>query len=216
MNDYILQENLYLGITPTGCYFATQDESDDHGRNFLRRLLCEPESPLFDMQLISDYSGFKNKHALEFIHWLQDAGMIVGLEQPEQAPQETLEQLLPELLSSLSDEGKALLAESQGLYLGSAGFPHEVAEELAAMSTHLTAVYGRHKALLQGNLGYKQRAWGLIDSNGNSEIGFWPLYIGSDRLTLVVSGMPQFNQERFKKLVWALSIRYGTWKEVNS
>ncbi len=214
MNDYILQENLYLGITPAGCYFASQDETGDPARNFLRRLLCEPESPLFDMQLVSSYTGYKGKNALEFVHWLQGAGMIVGLKAPEAVSQSTLEKLLPDLLGSLSDEGKALIAEAQGLYLGTVGFPHEVAEELAAMSTHLTAVYGRHKALLQRNLGYKQRAWGLVDSAGNTEIGFWPLYIGNNRLTLVVSGMPQFNQELFKQLIWALSIRYGNWKQL--
>ena len=143
------------------------------------------------------------------MHWLQEAGLIIGLEHSEQAPPETLERLLPQLLRTLSDEGKAVLAESRGLYLGSAGFPHEAAEELAALSANLTAVYARHKELLQGNLGYRQRAWGLIDASGNSEVGFWPVYIGQNRFTLIIGGIPQLNQPAFKQLVWALEMRYG-------
>lgn len=95
---------------------------------------------------------------------MQEAGLIVGLEQPESAPQETLERLLPQLLRTLSDENKAILAESRGLLFSSAGYTHEAAEELAALSANLTAVYSRHKELLQGNLGYRQRAWGLVDA----------------------------------------------------
>ena len=109
----------------------------------------------------------------------------------------------------MSDEGKAILAESRGLYLGCAGFTHEAAEELAALSANLTTVYARHKELLHGNLGYRQRAWGLVDASGNSEVGFWPLYIGQNRFTLIIGGIPQFNQPGFKRLVWALEMRYG-------
>jgi hypothetical protein len=209
MSEYTLQDDLYLGITPSGSYYAIKEDTEDSSRTFLHRLMREPETPLFDMQVASEYSGLKKKNALEVVHWLQGAGLITGLEEPEAAPQKTLEELLPELLGLLSFEGKAILAESQGLYLGAAGFPHEAAEELAAMSANLTAVSGRHKSLLQGNLGYRQRGWGLIDASGNSEIGFWPLYIGGDRFTLIVAGMPQFNQPAFKEMVWALAIRYG-------
>lgn len=210
MSEYILTENLYLGITPGGTYYAVQDNSDEPGREFLHRLMREPESPLFNIEVACALSGYKKKRALEFIHWLQEAGLIVGLEQPESAPQETLERLLPQLLRTLSDENKAILAESRGLYLGSAGYTHEAAEELAALSANLTAVYSRHKELLQGNLGYRQRAWGLVDAGGNSEVGFWPIYIGQNRFTLIIGGLPQFNQTGFKRLVWALEMRYGT------
>ncbi|HRJ52729.1 MAG TPA: hypothetical protein PLE99_08170 [Candidatus Thiothrix moscowensis] len=209
MSEYILTENLYLGITPGGTYYAVQDKAAEPGREFLHRLLQEAETPLFNVDVACELSGYKKKRALEFVHWMQEAGLIAGLERSERAPQETLERLLPQLLRSMSDEGKAILAESRGLYLGSAGYTHEAAEELAALSANLTAVYARHKELLQGNLGYRQRAWGLVDASGNSEVGFWPLYIGQNRFTLIIGGVPQFNQPDFKRLVWALEMRYG-------
>lgn len=212
MSEYVLSDNLYLGVTPGGVYYTVQDNHDEPGRAFLHRLLQETQSPLFNTEVACRLSGMKRQRALEFVHWLQEAGLIIGLEQPEQAPQESLERILPNLLRTLSDEGKAVLAESRGLYLGSAGLPHEAAEELAALSANLTAVYARHKALLQGNLRYNQRAWGLVDATGNSELGFWPVYIGNNRFTLIIGGIPQFNQPLFKQLVWALELRYGTTK----
>ncbi len=209
MSEYILTENLYLGATLAGIYYAVQANEEEPGRQFINRLLQQPETPLFNVNVACELTGYKKKRAIEFIHWMQEAGLIMGLEQSEQAPKETLERLLPQALRTLSDEGKAILAESRGLYLGSSGFTHEAAEELAALSSNLLSVYSRHKELLHGNLGYRQRAWGLVDATGNSEIGFWPMYIGQNHFTLIIGGLPQFNQIGFKRLVWALQMRYG-------
>lgn len=208
MSEYILQNDLYLSVTPSGSYFASQGRSDEPGRIFLQRLLQNPETPVFTQQLATEYSKLSGNDSLQFVHWLQEAGMVCGTETTQEAPQERLEDILPDLLKPLADSGKALLAESQGLYLGAAGFNHETAEELAAMSTELTKAYERHKPLLQGNLRLKQRGWGLVDGTGSSEIGFWTLYIGDETFSLIAEGMPQFNQEAFKQLIWALSIRY--------
>ena len=208
MSEYVLQDSLYLGVTPAGCYYAVQDKEDEPGRLFLQRLLQNPDTPLFNVQLASDYSGLDQSSSLEFIHWLQNAGLVYGTETPEEAPQDRLENILPELLKPIADSEKVTIAESQGLYLGAAGFPHEAAEELAAMSTELTTTYDRHKGLLNGNLRLKQRGWGLVDGTGSSEIGFWPLFIGDEVFTLIAEGLPQFNQGAFRQLIWALSIRY--------
>ncbi|HPE62054.1 MAG: hypothetical protein KDI15_06115 [Thiothrix sp.] len=209
MSEYIVTDNLYLGATPGGVFYAVQSDESEPGRQFIHKLLQEDDTPVFSEDVAARLSGLRKKRALELTHWLQEAGMIMGLEQQETAPRETLEQLLPRLLRPLSDEGRAILAESRGLYLGSAGFPHEAAEELAALSASLAGVYSRHRELLKGNLGYQQHAWGLIDTSGNSEIGFWPLYIGSSRFTLIIAGVPQLNQPVFRQLIWALERRYG-------
>ncbi|PWR00323.1 hypothetical protein [Leucothrix pacifica] len=211
MSDFTSSDDLYMGVTPGGSFYAVQSDADEFGREFLLKLLSVSETPAFNLEIAQDLSGLETEtETLEFIHLLQDAGFIYGQKQQEVAPTGSLESMLPEILESLSDDGRAVLAEGQGLYLGSSGFPHEAAEELAALSASLTAIYRRHKDVLRGNLGYTQRAWGLIDAAGNSEIGFWPLYIGGDRFTLIVGGMPQLNQPAFTQLVWALERRYGT------
>jgi hypothetical protein len=103
-----------------------------------------------------------------------------------------------------------LLADIQGFYLASHGFPHDVAEELSALSAELTNIHERRAVLLMDNLGVSSNAWALIDVFGNSQIGFWPLFIGSNRFVIVISGVPHFNQPEFVKLIWALSKRYAT------
>ena len=211
MSDYISSEDLYLSVTPGGSFYSIQDDSDGFGREFIKRLLAADETPAFSLDVAKELSGISDEtETLEFVHLLQDAGFIAGQKNAEIAPSGSLESMLPDLLQSLSSDGRAVLAEGQGLYLGSSGFPHEAAEELAALSASLTAIYKRHKDVLKGNLGYSQRAWGLIDASGNSEIGFWPLYIGSDRFTLIIGGMPQLNQPAFTQLIWALELRYGS------
>jgi len=210
MNGFVSSEDLYMGVTPGGSFYTVQSDTNEFGRDFLHRLLTVDETPAFNLEIAQSLSGLNDEtETLEFVHLLQDAGFIYGQQQQESAPDGNLEDLLPSLLQRLSDDGRAVLAEGQGLYLGSSGFPHEAAEELAALSASLTAIYRRHKDVLKGNLGYRQRAWGLIDAAGNSEIGFWPLYIGQDRFTLIVGGMPQLNQPAFTQLVWALERRYG-------
>ncbi|MCK5727320.1 MAG: hypothetical protein KAH22_10895 [Thiotrichaceae bacterium] len=208
MTEYVSQDNLYLGVTPTGSYYAVQDRDSEPARNFIQQLLQTPETPLFNQDLSALYSGLEGEDGLKFVHWMQKAGLIYGTEIQEAAPQDRLEDILPSLLKPLADTKKIALAESQGFYLGAIGFTHEASEELAAMSTELINNYDRHKALLSGNLHLKQRGWGLIDSLGNSEIGFWPIFIGNEVFTLIAEGMPQFNQEAFRQLIWALSIRY--------
>lgn len=211
MSDFTSSDDLYMGVTPGGSFYAVQSDADEFGREFLLKLLSVSETPAFNLEIAQDLSGLDSEtETLEFIHLLQEAGFIYGQKERELAPTGNLESMLPGILESLSDDGRAVLAEGQGLYLGSSGFPHEAAEELAALSASLTAIYRRHKDVLRGNLGYSQRAWGLIDAAGNSEIGFWPLYIGGDRFTLIVGGMPQLNQPAFTQLVWALERRYGT------
>jgi hypothetical protein len=109
----------------------------------------------------------------------------------------------------MSESGKVLLADMQGFYLASHGFPHEVAEELSGLSAELATVHSRRSGVLMNNLGVANHSWGIIDVFGNSQIGFWPLFIGKNRFVLVISGVPHFNQPEFVDLIWALSIRYA-------
>jgi len=209
MNTFELNQGLYINVTPRGAYYAVQDNAVDPTRIILTLLLQQEETPLLSSDVVKEITGMESNEALNFLNRMQTLGLISGQKEIEVAPKNTLEDILPELLGSLSDSKKVLLAEHSGLYLGASGFPHEAAEELAAISANLSEVYQRHKGLLQDNLGFNQHAWGLIDAAGNSEVGFWPLYIGQNQFSLVIHGMPQLNRPGFKHLVWALVKRYG-------
>ena len=52
-----------------------------------------------------------------------------------------------------------------------------------------------------------------MDAAGNSQLGFWPLFIDTQRFALILQGVPRFNQPVFTELVWALSTRYADRSE---
>lgn len=210
MSQFTINDGLHINVTPRGAYYAVQDnKSNDVTRRILTKLLHEDTTlPLSDNS-ITELSELGVEDASNLFHRMQTLGLISGQSDAENAPASNLEDILPDILGSLSDSKKVLLAEHSGLYLGASGFPHEAAEELAAISANLSEVYERHKGLLNGNLRFNQRAWGLIDAAGNSEVGFWPLYVGYNQFALVIHGMPQLNRPAFKRLVWLLMRRYG-------
>ena len=210
MNEFTINSGLQINITPRGAYYAVQDNAHDVTRSILVKLLFEDRSTPLTDSTITEICGMDIEDASNIIHRMQTLGLISGQKEVENAPSTNLEDILPDLLGSLSDSRKVLLAEHSGLYLGASGFPHEAAEELAAISANLSEVYERHKGLLNGNLRFNQRAWGLIDAAGNSEVGFWPMYIGYNQFALVIHGMPQLNRPAFKRLIWLLMRRYGS------
>ena len=147
--------------------------------------------------------------SLELLYHTQNLGWVEGVDQRQAAPTGALEDIVPNLLPALSGNGKALLADSQGFYVSSQGFTHEAAEELSALSADIASLHDRHQGLLGNNLRLGSSAWALIDAAGNSQVGFWPLFIGDQRFVLVVGGTPHFNQPALTTLVWTLSTRYG-------
>ena len=209
MDTFTLNNGVFINITPRGAYYATQSNSEESTRTLLHTLLHYEETPPLTSDTLSELSSGNAEESMNLLHNMQNAKLISGHDKAESIQQGSLEDLLPSLLKDLSESGKVLLAEKSGLYLGASGFPHEAAEELAAISASLSEVYQRHKGLLQGNLGFSQHAWGLIDAAGNSEVGFWPLYVGNNQFTLVIDGMPQLNSPSFKHLIWVLIKRYG-------
>ena len=209
MSSYSLKDIYYVYATPGGAYYATLSPKPEPARLFLQRLLGERETPKLSQKLLEEWSGLQGEEALDLAHRMQSLGFIQGLEASMQAPEGRMEDLLSELLRDLSDDGKSVLAESQGLYISSSGYPHETAVELAALSSELVDLRDRHAGLVDSNLGLASGAWALVNAAGNSEIGFWPLYYGGERFTLIAAGRPQFNCSAFISLIWVLGQRYG-------
>ncbi len=210
MTRYQLQENIHVLPSPAGAYYAVSRPEDEVPRRLLRRLLGQPSSPLLSIDGVRDWSGMNDDDsAMELLSHIQALGWIEGMDAPVTPPEGRLEDTLPELLAPLSGNGKVLLADEQGFYLCSQGFAHETAEELSALSAGLATLHERHAGLLKNNLGLRSNAWAVVDAAGNSEVGFWPMYIGQQRFVLVAGGMPRLNQPALTQLIWALSIRYA-------
>lgn len=201
---------LYLAPSPAGAYYGVSGNEKDPARKFIQTLLGEKVSPLLTLETLQYFMQMNDPdEALEFLHRLKKLGWIEGLGEEAEAPAGRLEDILSEILPKFSANGKALLADGQGFYISSSGFPHETAEELSGLSANIASLHERYQGVLKNNLGEGSNAWGLIDAAGNSQIGFWPIFIGEQRFVLVIGGLPQLNHSALTKLIWALSIRYG-------
>ena len=206
----IKDQSLYLTPTPAGAYFSVSGTEESPARQFLQELLAQNKGlQLSADDLLEHMPVDSEEDALTMLTHMQKLGWVQGLETPLNAPEGQLEAILPDILSQLSVSGKALLADEQGFYISSSGFPHETAEELSGLSASLATLHERYQGVLKNNLGEGSSAWGLVDAAGNSQVGFWPLFIGDYRFALVVGGQPQMNHPALILLVWALMMRYG-------
>lgn len=209
MSGYQFTQNSYILPTPAGAYYAVSTDSDDKTRMFLLGLLSQPSSQALTEEFLLRATRSKNEQeAMELLYRAQGLGWVQGETQPREAPVGILEEALPAILGKLSSSRKVLLVDNQGLFLSAHGFSYELAEELSALSADLSALYQRHQRLLKNNMNIAASAWALVNSHGDSQLGIWPLYIGDCQFNLVMTGVPQFNQQAFVDLVWILSKRY--------
>ncbi len=210
MSSLKLTEGLFLYPTAPGAYYAISAHEDDKTRRFLQKLLQQPITPELSIQQLKKLTEMDDEEkVLELLNHCQKLGWLQGVKEAIKAPQGTLEEILPDLLQQVSESGKVLLADDQGFYLACTGFAHETAEELSALSAEIATVHKRRSGLLMNNLGLASHAWAIVDAFGNSQIGFWPVFIGKNRFVIAISGIPHFNQAGFVELIWALSIRYS-------
>ena len=209
METYTLNGPFYLHPTPAGAFYAVTHTERDLPAQFLQRLLREAEAPLMSAELLQEWTHLAEGSALEFLFRLQEAGLVQGLAEPLRAPAAGLESALPGLLGPLSSEGRALLADPNGLCLGGAGYAEEPSAELAALAADVAALQGRHATLLNKHFRLGQQGWGIVAAGGYSELGFWPLHFGPAHFILVVSGEPRLNQQAFTQLAWALGVHYA-------
>ena len=208
--NYSLTEGLYLYPTPAGAYYAVSSTDQDKPRQFLRKLLQEKQTPILNINTLKQLMEQDDEEkCYELLHHCQKLNWIQGLSDIEEYPTGALENILPAMLSKISEKGKVLLADNQGFYLATQGFPHEVAEELSALSAEIATIHERRSGLLMNNMGLKSHAWAIVDAFGNSDVGFWPMFISNNRFVIAIYGIPHFNQPEFVSMVWALSIRYS-------
>lgn len=210
MSEYQLIDRYYVLPTPAGAFYVASTESNNPTRQLLVALMSAEQSPLLSVSQASKWTGLKKQdEVLELLYRVQKLGWIQGEKNPHVAPKGALEDILPTLLALFSSSGKALLADNHGFYLARHGYSHETAEELSPLSADVLALHKRHGGLLNNNLGLHSEAWSVVDAAGNSQLGFWPLYIGKQQFVLTLSGVPHFNQPAFVDLIWVLNKRYN-------
>ncbi len=208
--NFNLREPARLMPSPGGAYYCVSDSGANEARKLLRLMLQQETAPLIDEALLEIWFPGDVQAGLQTLHHLQNLGWLQLVSDTQRVDQGTLEDLLPRLLEEVSSEGKALLADSQGFCLSSAGFAHESDEEISALGADLVTLHGRHAGLLNHNLKLVSANWGLLDAAGHSQLGFWPLHVGKELFSLAVSGTPCLHRQAFLRLTWILHVRYAT------
>lgn len=191
----------FISVTPAGSYYAIEQNEQTVAREILHKILSTAVTPL-----LSDFSNDERDSMIK----LRKSGFISFSGPQQSLPEGNFSNMLPTLLPQLSESGRVVLTESrQGLFIDFAGVSQEEAEELSVLAASLRTLAEKRTTLLDGQLSITSRAFGIVDPAGNSEIGFWPLYIADNVFTLGIIGIPRFNSMPFCTLVWALIERYG-------
>jgi hypothetical protein len=198
----------YIQICPAGAFYATVGSEPDDARAMLLLLLSSEVALPYSPQLVKKLTGLEEHDAEDMFKQLAEKNFIELVETPNELVTGSVESLLPELLSGLSNIGKAALADHHGFCLGSIGYEDDMAEELCALAADLSSLHERHSLLLNQKLGLMGESWGLLDPVGLSQVGFWVIHLGYQRFILVIDEMPKLNQDNYVDLISVLARRY--------
>lgn len=202
-------EKRYLLPTAAGAFSAVAADDPTPLRNFLLHVIAaKGRTPVNDEDLLAWSESSSVAEARAFLEELLLKGWLEALPEPVRIPEYSMDFALPKLLPALSHGGQVLLADGLGFVLFSHGFSPEGAEELAALSADLANLHARRGHFLRRNLGLTGGAWALINAAGHSQIGFWPLHVGEERLVLAIAGTPALNQPQLVDFVMLLHRRY--------
>ncbi|MBA1443352.1 MAG: hypothetical protein M3H12_05145 [Chromatiales bacterium] len=210
MNNYLLKKGLFVLPTPAGAYYCVSTPDPTIARIMLRAMMNGESSHRLAMETLTSWSHADEEETIETLLKSQTMGWIEGFEVRQPAPEGILEDLLPHLLPKLSGSGKAILADEQGFSICSLGFSTDTAINLSAISADIASMHERRRNILHDKLEFWTSAWALVDAAGNSQVGFWPIYIGKHRFVLIIGGVPHLNQPGLTQLIWALNKRYGS------
>ena len=79
MSEYILTENLYLGATLGGTYYAVQDNTQEPGREFLHRLLQQAICAANELQ-VPVVIALTDRHGNAILTYRMPDALLVSLE----------------------------------------------------------------------------------------------------------------------------------------
>ncbi len=200
----------FLHVTASGCFHAVSSARREVHREALLSLLDCAQTPQCSPEFLGRNKELSPEKALGVYQNLQKAGLIEIRDGLDDMPAAPFEELFAQLLPSLSDVTRVVLADaSRGFFLGCSGFTSVEAEELAVLSSRIRTVYEQSEPLLSDRLSIRSSAFGIIDPSGNSELGFWPCFVGDTTFVFVIAGLPQFNCREFRDIIWVLVQRYG-------
>jgi hypothetical protein len=197
----------YIHLTNTGAHFVTKSAQDDNDRNALQILLkCSTTPRLADfLRLLKKELG---KPCLEQALSLLGKDYLMAKDQPLAIENLPLEDSFPKVLKELSDNQYCAICDQQGFLLSHAGFELEQAEQAALLAVEVSALQAKRQQNLQDFSGSDLSFISITDSDGQSQLRFWPMYFNCQVFFLAIKGKPLLQQSSFTRLTWLLGQRY--------
>lgn len=206
----LLQKNLYPKVTPAGAYYAVSSPSHSASRMLLANLLQADVKDILTEDRLKTWAETDDTYtALNLLYRLQRLEFLYGEEHPSSQLIKVTSDAFEDILGQLSDNHRALLVDQDGFYFANTGFNHETAEEVANLASEATLLTEKHGLLIKNNLNIYNTAIGICDPTGQSELTFFPLYVGKAKNILVTAGLPLLNSESFVTLVRGLYVLAG-------
>ncbi|KDN12315.1 peptidase M23 [Snodgrassella communis] len=205
-----LHHDLYPKVMPAGAFYAVSSPSHSASRMLLANILQADINAKLTEERLRQWAETDGAHtALNLLYRLQRLEFLYGETKPSSQLVKVTSDGFEDILGQLSDSHKALLVDQDGFYFANVGFNHETAEEVANLASEATRLTEKHSLLIKNNLNIYNNAIGICDPAGQSELTFFPLYIGNTKNILVTAGLPLLNSEAFVTMVRGLFVLAG-------
>ncbi|MCO6507777.1 MAG: peptidase M23 [Snodgrassella sp.] len=205
-----LHHDLYPKVMPAGAFYAVSSPSHSASRMLLANILQADINAKLTEERLRQWAETDGVHtALNLLYRLQRLEFLYGETKPSSQLVKVTSDGFEDILGQLSDSHKALLVDQDGFYFANVGFNHETAEEVANLASEATRLTEKHSLLIKNNLNIYNNAIGICDPAGQSELTFFPLYIGNTKNILVTAGLPLLNSEAFVTMVRGLFVLAG-------
>lgn len=203
----------YICLTNIGAYLFASGSLVDRQSEVVQWILSQETTPEYSddtMKFLSSETHSDN--VMTILRSLVKRKAILLSRQPETCPDTPMQEVLPQMLSVLSDSGKAMLVDSQGLSIASVGVDAERIEALSALASKLAASLYHGDSDVFDLLDIEYGLTCLYDIVNKKIFTFVPIMLGSNRLVVVTEGKSVFSGKTFKDFIWVLWNRYSEFK----
>jgi hypothetical protein len=201
---------LHWRPTSLGARYATQSAAPNPVRQLLLALMAQPAAPAASIGQMALWSGVTDPVLATRV---RDRMVLQGLLESVGAPYRPTGGLTDAVLSAqlaeISTLKRALLADRQGFCLASIGFSAEEIEGLAGFCAEIAAIRFRHAVGADPRSTQGVAAWQCERLGSVEDCRLQPLFIGSQRFTLLMSGPPILDNRALADMTWLLIQRYG-------
>jgi len=203
------RQKRYLAVTTKGAYLCVSSHLTAKQDAVISWLLNRAESPKVDAHLLEELAELtKSKDAMQQMTPMLGKGLLKLLNKPVARQEGPMEEVLSNLLASMSNGNQALITHINGLCMASTGFDPARTESISALAVKITDAIHHGRGSIFEALEMAHGLPCLYDLVSKELFTLIPMKLGSNRMVTVVKGNSVFQKDAFRDYVWALWGRY--------